>query len=130
MTRFRQLIADRAGSSAVEFAVSVPVLVMLIWGIAQVGLLYEANAGMQHALGEGARLATIYPTPTDTQIQTKITSAKFGLGNGTWGTPTIVTDNTTKTKTITVTYSQPTDFLFLPGPNVSLSASKVVYLAD
>jgi Flp pilus assembly protein TadG len=130
MTRFRQLIADRAGSSAVEFAVSVPVLVMLIWGIAQVGLLYEANAGMQHALGEGARMATIYPTPTDTQIQTKITSAKFGLGNGTWGTPTIVTDNTTKTKTITVTYSQPTDFLFLPGPNVSLSASKVVYLAD
>jgi Flp pilus assembly protein TadG len=130
MTRFRQLIADRAGSSAIEFAVSVPVLVMLIWGIAQVGLLYEANAGMQHALGEGARMATIYPTPTDTQIQTKITSAKFGLGNGTWGTPTIVTDNTTKTKTITVTYSQPTDFLFLPGPNVSLSASKVVYLAD
>ena len=130
MTRFRQLIADRAGSSAIEFAVSVPVLVMLIWGIAQVGLLYEANAGMQHALGEGARMATIYPTPTDTQIQTKITSAKFGLGNGTWGTPTIVTDNTTKTKTITVTYSQPTDVLFLPGPNVSLSASKVVYLAD
>lgn len=130
MTRFRQLIADRAGSSAIEFAVSVPVLVMLIWGIAQVGLLYEANAGMQHALGEGARMATIYPTPTDTQIQTKITSAKFGLGNGTWGTPTIVTDNTTKTKTITVTYSQPTDFLFLPGPNVSLSASKVVYLAQ
>ena len=130
MTRFRQLIADRAGSSAIEFAVSVPVLVMLIWGIAQVGLLYEANAGMQHALGEGARMATIYPTPTDTQIQTKITSAKFGLGNGTWGTPTIVTDTTAKTKTITVTYSQPTDFLFLPGPNVSLSASKVVYLAD
>jgi Flp pilus assembly protein TadG len=130
MTRFRQLIADRAGSSAIEFAVSVPVLVMLIWGIAQVGLLYEANAGMQHALGEGARMATIYPTPTDTQIQTKITSAKFGLGNGTWGTPTIVTDTTAKTKTITVTYSQPTDFLFLPGPNVSLSASKVVYLAE
>lgn len=130
MTRFRHLIADRAGSSAVEFAVSVPVLVMLIWGIAQVGLLYEANAGMQHALGEGARLATIYPTPTDTQIQTKITSAKFGLGNGTWGTPTITTDTAAKTKTITVTYSQPTDFLFLPGPNVSLSASKVVYLAQ
>ena len=130
MTRFHKLIADRAGSSAVEFAVSVPVLVMLIWGIAQVGLLYEANAGMQHALGEGARMATIFPTPTDTQIQTKITSAKFGLGNGTWGTPTIVTDTAAKTKTITVSYSQPTDFLFLPGPNVSLSASKVVYLSD
>lgn len=130
MTRFRQMIADQAGSTAVEFAVAVPVLVVLLWGIVQVGLLYEANAGMQHALGEGARMATIYPTPTDTQIQNKITSAKFGLGNGTWGTPTIATDNTAKTKTITVTYSQPTDFLFVQGPNVSLSASKVVYLSD
>lgn len=130
MTRLRKLAANREGSSAIEFAVAVPVLVMLLWGIFQVGLLYEANAGMQHALGEGARLATIYPTPDDTQIQTKITSAKFGLANGTWGTPTIVTDTTAKTKTITVTYSQPTDFLFLPGPNVSLTASKVVYLAD
>ena len=130
MTRLRQLAADRAGSSAIEFAISVPVLVMLIWGICQVGLLYEANSGMQHALGEGARLATIYPTPTDTQIQSKITSAKFGLGNGTWSTPTIATDTTAKTKTITVNYSQPTDFLFLPGPTVTLSASKVVYLSD
>ncbi|MDP9422308.1 MAG: pilus assembly protein [Pseudomonadota bacterium] len=129
MIRLRKLAADQAGTSAVEFAVSVPVLVMLIWGIAQVGLLYEANAGMQHALGEGARLATIYPTPDDTAIQNKITSAKFGLGNGTWGTPTITTNATAKTKTITVTYSQPTDFLFVPGPNVSLSASKVVYLS-
>lgn len=130
MSYLRRLFKDHSGSSAVEFAVSVPVLVMLMWGMFQVGMLYEANAGMQHALGEGARMATIYPTPTDTQIQTKITSAKFGLGNGTWGTPTIVTDTTAKTKTITVSYSQPTDFLFLPGPSVSLSASKVVYLSD
>ena len=130
MIRLRQLAHNRAGTSAIEFAVAVPVLVMLIWGIVQVGLLYEANAGMQHALGEGARLATIFPTPTDTEIQTKITSAKFGLENGTWGTPTINTDTTAKTKTISVTYSQPTDFLFFPGPNVTLSASKVVYLSD
>jgi Flp pilus assembly protein TadG len=130
MTRLRKLAADCEGTSAIEFAVSVPVLVMLIWGIAQVGLLYEANAGMQHALGEGARLATIFPTPTDAQIQTKITSAKFGLGNGVWSEPTITTDATAKTKTITVNYSQPTDFLFLPGPTVALSASKVVYLSD
>lgn len=130
MNRLRQLIADRSGSSAIEFAIAVPVLVMMIYGMFQVGILYRANAGMQHALGEAARLATIYPTPTDTQIQSKITSTKFGVAGGTWGTPSIATDTTTKTKTISVTYSQPTDFLFLPGPTVNLSASKVVYLAD
>jgi hypothetical protein len=31
--------------------------------------------------------------------------------------------------TLTVNYSQPMNFLFLPGPTVNLSQIKVVYLA-
>ena len=130
MKRLRELFADRIGSAAVEFAVAVPVLVLMIWGIFQFGIVLQANAGMRHALGEGARYATIWPTPTDTQIQAKITSAKFGLANGTWSTPTIGTNATEKSKTITVSYAQPTDFLVLPGPTVTLTANKKVYLAQ
>ena len=130
MKRVFQLLGDRKGSAAIEFVVAIPILVLMIWGIFQIGILYQANAGMQHALGEGARLATVWPTRTDSEIQSKITSAKFGLANGTWGTPQITTDTTAKTKTISVTYSQPTDFLFFQGPTVTLSASKVVYLAQ
>lgn len=130
MTRTIQLLGDRKGSAAIEFVVAIPILVLMMWGIFQVGILYQANAGMQHALGEGARLATVWPTRTDAEIQSKITSAKFGLANGTWGTPQITTDTTAKTKTISVTYSQPTDFLFFQGPTVTLSATKVVYLAQ
>lgn len=130
----RKLAGDRSGMAAVEFAVAFPVLILFIWGIFQVALLYRANAGMQHALGEGARLATIWPTPTDTTIQAKITSHKFGLDGsthgGTWGTPTITTDTTANTKLIQVTYNQPTHFLFFSGPTVSLTRSKLVYLAD
>lgn len=129
MRGLRRLLADRTGSSAIEFVVAVPVLVSLIWGIFQIGMLYRANAGMQHSLGEAARYATIYPTPSDSEIQAKITAAKFGLGNGTWGQPQITTDATAGTKTITVSYTQPTDFLFFAGPTVTLGASKVVYLA-
>jgi Flp pilus assembly protein TadG len=128
--RVFELLGDRRGSAAIEFVVAIPILVLMIWGIFQIGILYQANAGMQHALGEGARLATVWPTRTDAEIQSKITSAKFGLANGTWGTPQITTDTTAKTKTISVTYSQPTDFLFFQGPTVTLSASKVVYLAQ
>lgn len=130
MTRLIQLLGDRRGSAAIEFVVAIPILVLMMWGIFQVGILYQANAGMQHALGEGARLATVWPTRTDAEIQSKITSAKFGLANGTWGTPQITTDTAAKTKTISVTYSQPTDFLFFQGPAVTLSATKVVYLAQ
>ena len=130
----RKLAADRSGLAAVEFAVAFPVLIVLIWGIFQVAFLFRANAGMQHALGEGARFATIWPTPSDTAIQAKITSHKFGLNGsthgGTWSTPTITTNTTAKTKLIQVTYSQPMDFLFFSGPTVTLQKSKLVYLAD
>ncbi|HYI43447.1 MAG TPA: TadE family protein [Sphingomicrobium sp.] len=134
MKSVRRLAANREGMAAVEFAVAFPVLIMMIWGIFQVALLYRANAGMQHALGEGARMATIWPTPSTSAIQSKITAHKFGLNGsthgGTWGTPSITTNTTDNTMLITVTYNQPTDFLFFSGPTVSLSRSKLVHLAD
>ena len=124
---FRTLRKDSEGAAAIEFAIAVPVLTVMIWGMFQIGLIFQANAGMQHALGEAARYATIFPTPSDTDLQTRITAKKFGLGNGTWGTPTIVTDTAAGTKTITVSYSQPTDFLLFAGPTVTMTKSKVVY---
>lgn len=128
MSLFKRKMGER-GSAVVEFAVAAPILVMMIWGMFQVFVVYQANAGMKHALGEAARYATIFPTPSDSAIQAKITSSKFGVANGTWGTPTITTDTGTRTKTISVTYSQPTDFLMFAGPTVTLSDSKVVYLS-
>jgi hypothetical protein len=117
------------GVATTEFALAVPGLILMIWAMFQIGLLFLANAGMHHALGEAARYATIYPTPTDAQLQSMITSRKFGLGNGTWGTPSISSDTTAQTRTIMVTYSHPTDFLFFTGPTVSLTKSRVVYLS-
>jgi Flp pilus assembly protein TadG len=132
----RNIAADQAGAAIVEFAIAVPILTFFIYGIFAVGRLYEANAGIQHALGEGARYATLClnPTstgctvPTDDQIRTKISSKLFGLADSSgWSTPTITTDAAAKTKTITVTYSETPDFLFIRGPRITLSRSKVVY---
>lgn len=134
--RLRKLLSDVRGSSAIEFVIAVPVLVSFVWGIFQVALLFEANAGIQNALGEGARYATLYVPantgpPTDALILAKITSSKFGTGNGTFYTACpetcITTDAAAHTKLITVTYSQPMSFLFVDGPDVTLTASKLVY---
>ena len=125
------LPGDELGAAALEFALAVPVLIMMIWGIFQVGLLYEANAGIQHALGEGARYATLYPMPTDTQITARISAKVFGTTNGTFSTPTVTTPASTvctNCKLLTVTYTTPVNFLFMPGPTVTVSRSKVVYL--
>ncbi|HET7316684.1 MAG TPA: TadE/TadG family type IV pilus assembly protein [Sphingomicrobium sp.] len=127
-------LSDESGSAAIEFAIAVPVLVMMIWGIVQVGLLFQANAAVQQALGEGARYATIYnpateSRPSDDAIAAKIVSAKFPLPSGAWEDPII--DSTNEAADgyidITVEYEVSTDFLFFQGPDVTLTQSKRVY---
>jgi Flp pilus assembly protein TadG len=129
-TLLQHLRRDQSGSSAIEFAIAVPVLVAFIYGIFSVSLLFQANAGVQHALGEAARYATIFPTPTDTQIQTLISESDFGLGGGTLDTPVI--DNSQLAngyKTISLTYHRPVHLLFMNGPTVTITRSKRVYVA-
>lgn len=119
------------GAAAVEFAIAVPVLILMIYGIFQVGLLYEANAGMQHALGEGARLATLYDrtttnhVPTDVAIKAKMSTQLFGQNDGSF----TVSDPVTSAgyKTLTISYTRQMSFLLAPGPNVTLTRSKRVY---
>ena len=137
MMGIRKLHRDEKGASLVEFAIALPVLVAFIWGIFQCGLLFQAKAGMQHALGEAARLATIWPTPSDSTIRAQVTAKKFGTYNGSLGTLTI-TDNTTGSgptlkvvsKDLTLTYTHTMRFLFLPARTVTLTKTKRVYLAS
>lgn len=132
MTKHRKLLPDQGGSAAVEFALAVPVLITFIWGIFQFSLVLLANSGVQNALGEGARYATVYVLanngpPTEAQIKAKITAAKFGLGNGTWDQPQLTWDATAHTVDISVSYTQPTNFLFFDGPDITLNGQKKVY---
>jgi Flp pilus assembly protein TadG len=136
MNRISKIARDESGASILEFALAVPILTSMLYGIFTFGQLFEADASMQHGLGEGARYATLClnPTaagvctvPTDAQITTKVTSKLYGPAGGL--TPTITTDTTNKTKTITLTYSTTPYFLFFNGPTVSMTRSKVVYYA-
>ena len=134
MSRLANLKRSERGAAAMEFALAVPVLVSFIWGIFQVGLLFWASAGMQHALGEGARFATlcINPSPectvpTDAQIQARINDKVFGTQNGTFTVSPPVSG--AGFKTLSVTYTTPTNFLFISGPTVTLTKSKKVYIA-
>src|SRR5215207_9661180 len=100
MTKIRSILRDQAGAAAVEFALAVPVLVVMIYGIFQIGVAFQASAGMQHALGEGARLATICQDPaadgtcsvaTDDEIEAMISSKAFGTGVGEFSEPSVTT---------------------------------------
>lgn len=139
MTCVRAFRSDQSGVAAIEIAIVLPVLVLFIWGIFQLGIAFHANAGMQHALGEGARLATLCidpnpntgcGTPTNDEIKQRISQKVFGTHVGTFSTPT-VTDaaDGSNYKDLSVTFTMPTDFLLFKGPSVNLTQTKRVYIA-
>ena len=54
-----RLRTDESGAAAVEMAFAIPIFVVMIWAFVQLAEVYRAVAGMQQALGEGARYATL-----------------------------------------------------------------------
>lgn len=134
-----QLAKDEGGAAAVEMAFAIPVLIVMIWAFVQLAEVYRAVAGIQQALGEGSRYATLCLTqsatgctaPTADQIKTKINASVYGIGPGTFtvSDPVSGTSGTANYYDLKVTYSQPTDLLMFPGPTMSLSRTKRVWVS-
>jgi Flp pilus assembly pilin Flp len=146
MIRFR-LSRDQRGAAAVEMAFALPVLVAMLYGFIQLAEVYRAVAGMQQALGEGSRYATLCATqsltgcaspspgtgtsPAAGTIKAKIYSSVYGIGPGTFtvADPVLGTSGTATYYDLSVTYSQPTNLLFFPGPTMSLTRNKRVWIS-
>lgn len=84
---------QRPGQALAEFALTTPILLALLTGIADVGWLYNRQLMLTHAAREGARLGTLgqseaqirsavrstlqasgfVPLPTDAQLQVSLT---------------------------------------------------------
>lgn len=123
---------DERGVAATEMALALPILITMIYGIFQVGLLYQANAGMQHALGEGARLATLcIPSgntcnpPSDTAIKNRITAKLFGRSDGAFAVANPVVG--AGYRDLSVSYTRSMNFIFFRGPTITLNRSKRAY---
>jgi Flp pilus assembly protein TadG len=52
-------IKDQTGASAVELALVMPLLVMILFGIFQFGIAFNNWISLTHAAREGARLAAV-----------------------------------------------------------------------
>jgi Flp pilus assembly pilin Flp len=129
----RRLVKNERGAAVIEMAFALPALVILIWGIVQLGLMFRAMAGIQHSLGEGARLATIWPQPTDDAIETRMEEVVYGIEPGTF---TIhppeagLSDAGEPYLDLKVSYTQETNLLLLPGPTISVEREKRVWVAE
>lgn len=132
MKWLRTLRHDKRGAAVIETAFALPALIIMVWAVVQLGLVFRAMSGIQHALGEGARLATLYPQPSDDAIHDKIEAAVYGIGPGefTIDEPVPGTDSGSAYLDLQVSYTQETDMLFLPGPTITVSRSKRVWVAE
>ena len=135
-----KLIRDEKGAAVIEMAFVLPILIVMIWAFVQLAQIYRAMAGIQQALGEGARYATLCVSPgtsgcsvpTTSQVKQKISDSVYGIGPGTFtvSDPTTGTDGTAKYYDLTVNYTQPTDLLLFTGPTINVSRSKRVWIAS
>jgi Flp pilus assembly protein TadG len=132
MIRKIGIARDSKGAAAVEMALAIPVLLELLWMVFQAGLVFRAMSGIQHGLGEGARYATLFPQPTSSQIRTRISDAVYGIGPGSFtiAAPVSGTADGANYLDLQVSYTQDTNLLFLPGPTITVSRSKRVWVSN
>ena len=134
-----RLVRNQDGVAAIEVAFALPILVLMLWIFVQFAQMYRALAGIQMALGEGARYATscLDPSnigcgaPTAAEVKTKIEDSMYGVAAGSYNVPvpTSGTDDGAEYYDLTVTYTQPTSLLVLPGPTIHMARSKRVWIA-
>lgn len=103
------------GAAAVEFALVLPVLLLLLFGIAEFGRLYNIQTSITAAARQGARVMALNSgaTPNADATASLISAAKPYTVTASQVTITPATcpsDNTTNT-TVTVTVTHPVTLL-------------------
>ena len=130
MRRLIDLRRDRAGASAIEFALVVPFLVCVIVGIAQMGRMYLADAGLRNLVADSARFASISPRPNDDAIKARLRSGGFGLESGNLSEPVVTygADGAANWAQINMTYTFQMDFIFWQPAPTRLVEQRKVYI--
>ena len=128
MRLVRRLRSDRRGASAIEFALVTPLLVLIIVGIAQMGTLYLAHAGLRNLVADSARFAAISPRPSDTAIKDRLRAGGFGLNSANLGQPVVTygAEGTANWANIRMTYTLQLDYIFWrPAPTQLVEQRRV-----
>lgn len=131
MTRRRNgLLQNKSGASAIEFALVVPFLVCLLVGMAQMGRLYLAHAGLRNLVADSARFAGISPRPSDTAIKERLRSGGFGLDQAHLAEPIVTygAEGGANWAMIDMRYSIQLDFVFWRPAPMQLVEQRRVFI--
>ena len=133
-TLARKLARDASGSPSVDFALTLPALILMTMGVLQLGIAFLANAGLRNAVESGARYATVFleatrAYPTDDQIRAKVRSSAFGMDSTQLSTPTVTrgTSNGESYVDVTATYPIRFSLVVISTPAFNLSYTRRAY---
>lgn len=126
----RKLLRDTEGSSTVDFAFALPVLTVIMLGIVQMGVTLHASGAMQHAVGEGIRLAKVDPDATTADIEAEVKDEMTALDLDKIAELTVVrgTSNGADFGKVTLKYKVDPVIQLLPVPSITLTEEKQAYL--
>jgi Flp pilus assembly protein TadG len=122
-------INNQNGAALVEFAIVLPLLLMIVFGIIEFSLLLYDKAMITNASREGARAGIVYsfPTPITTaaitqEVNNYLQTHLISLGGA--SAPTVTAGQCTGSGApLTVTVTYPYNFLVLPNFVQSMAGS-------
>lgn len=72
-----KVLKNQKGQAMVEFALILPILLLLVMGIAEFGMMFNAYLSVQNATREGARIGIV--GATDEEMEERILSTSPSL---------------------------------------------------
>ena len=133
------LAGNERGAALIEFAFAAPILLSLVLGAVQAGVMLQANSQVKQAIGEAGRAAVVAYQDTSDGVLTaaevkalviKEATTKGGLDSRKLSvTTTIADDETVLTKIITVNLTYGVDLVipFVDNRTISLTESRRFY---
>ncbi|HEY9294325.1 MAG TPA: TadE family protein [Microlunatus sp.] len=117
------------GAAVVEFALVLPILLLLVFGIVEFGRAYSIQTTISGAAREGARVMALQNDQSAARTAAKSAAANLSLTNGQISvTPTTCeADTTTPTATAVVTVTYPMSLLSgFFGSSITLTGKGVM----
>ena len=120
----RDPLADETGSAMIEFALILPVFLLIVFGLFDIGRIVFLKAQLENAVREGARLGMVAQPYSEADVRTRVTS-QVGLADATVNAPC----GCNYDETLTVNASLPVNIIVagivpgLPSPTIQASAS-------
>jgi Flp pilus assembly protein TadG len=127
-TRFGARLLGERGAAAVEFALVVPLLILLFLGIVEFSQALQVQARLSAAAREGARVVALTSDPAKaiTAVHGAVDSLDFPDSQISISPDACKADDSTDTVTVSVTYTQPFAAGLLGKNGVELTGKAVM----